>query len=471
MKRSSSFPKRVLLALPLLLGVTGFLNAGESFPNALFSSICMYAMNYQDTPPNLLVEAGRWTAPLATASGVLMVASALRERLRAYLCYCCGNSVAVYGPEPEKAALLAQLGGRGIDGGARFVRAQRYILLGNDSFDFYLQNQKMLEHSEVCLKCSSVLAQSVSAPGLRLFCPEETAARLFWKRQELYKRSAARGHRLDIVFAGFGRLGEELLIHGLQNNIFAPDQCITYHIFGADHAFPAIHTQLGEIGDPVRFHDTPWYTQISLLERADLILVLQQEDQLALTQNLLLAAHCPQLHVFAAETAGVKLLAQQERLKIIPWKRDAQSLEYILSDTLYRRAKRINLRYSHLYDGVVENEKNQEEQWALLDAFTRYSNISAADYHEVRLSMLEALGAAPDGAALSPELLELLAELEHIRWCRYHYLNNWRWGVPENGKRKDPDLRLHADLVPYQALTDDEKEKDRENIRILLSVD
>ena len=469
MNRSSSFPKLVLLSVPLLFGLTGFLTAGEFFPDALFNSICMYAMNYQDTPPNLLVEAGRWTAPLATVSGVLMAVSALQERLRAYLRYRRGNSVAVYGPGAEKAALLSQLGRRGIDGGARFVRAQQYILLGDDSFDFYLQNQKILQRSRVYLKCSSVPAQSVSAPGLRLFCPEETAARLFWKQQELYGRSAARGHRLDIVFLGFGRLGEELLTHGLQNNIFAPDQCITYHIFGSNRAFPDIHTQLGEIGDPVRFYDAPWYTQISLLDRADLILVLQQEDQLALTQNLLLASRCLRLHVFAAETAGVRLLAGQERLEIIPWEQDAQSLEYILGDTLYRRAKRINLRYAHLYGGVAENEKNQEEQWALLDAFTRYSNISAADYHEIRLSMLEALGAAAGGEALSPELLELLAELEHIRWCRYHYLNNWRWGAPENGKRKDMERRIHADLVPYQELTDSEKEKDRENIRILLA--
>ena len=84
--------------------------------------------------------------------------------------------------------------------------------------------------------------------------------------------------------------------------------------------------------------------------------------------------------------------------------------------------------------------------------------------------MLEAMGEPADPERLSPDRLELLSELEHIRWCRYHYLNNWQYGIPENGKSKDPVRRLHRDLVPYGQLTEEEKEKDRENIRILLSV-
>ena len=63
----------------------------------------------------------------------------------------------------------------------------------------------------------------------------------------------------------------------------------------------------------------------------------------------------------------------------------------------------------------------------------------------------------------------LLAELEHERWCRYHYLNNWRCGVPENGANKDPVRRLHVDLRPFSALKDAEKKKDYDNLRLLLS--
>ena len=86
----------------------------------------------------------------------------------------------------------------------------------------------------------------------------------------------------------------------------------------------------------------------------------------------------------------------------------------------------------------------------------------------MRLIMLADLG--QDAGHPSSDCMELLSELEHIRWCRYHYLNNWRYGVPENGKRKYPVQKIHADLVTYRDLTEGEKEKDRENIRILLSM-
>ena len=66
-----------------------------------------------------------------------------------------------------------------------------------------------------------------------------------------------------------------------------------------------------------------------------------------------------------------------------------------------------------------------------------------------------------DVTSLSPEQMELLAELEHIRWCRYHQFHNWRMGIPKNGARKDATLRIHKDLIPYDELTEEEKEKIR----------
>lgn len=72
-----------------------------------------------------------------------------------------------------------------------------------------------------------------------------------------------------------------------------------------------------------------------------------------------------------------------------------------------------------------------------------------------------------DAAGLSQKQMELPAELEHIRRCRYHQFHNWRMGIPENGARKDVALRIHKDLILYDELTKEEKEKDKDNIRML----
>ena len=50
------------------------------------------------------------------------------------------------------------------------------------------------------------------------------------------------------------------------------------------------------------------------------------------------------------------------------------------------------------------------------------------------------------------------ARLEHIRWCRFHFLNYWR--KAESGNRKDIALRLHPDLISYDDLPEKEREKD-----------
>lgn len=76
-------------------------------------------------------------------------------------------------------------------------------------------------------------------------------------------------------------------------------------------------------------------------------------------------------------------------------------------------------------------------------------------------------GSSMDAAGLSQKQMELLAELEHIRWCRYHQFHNWRMGIPKNGARKDATLRIHKDLIAYDELTEEEKEKDKGNIRML----
>ena len=463
----------ILLPLPLILGVYGFvILADEPFLDSVFNCVVMYVMNYGDTPPNFLVEIARWTAPLVMASFVVLAINSLERWAVSRWRYLWGGSVAVYGPEMEKETVLTQLGKRGISGQESFVKAERYILLNSESenFAFYQAHEKQLRGHQVYLKCESLPAQSISEPNLKLLCPEEIAARLFWRQRDVYFLWKNSSGTLKIVLLGFGKLGEELLCRGLQNNLFGPEQRLEYHVFGDCAAFLATHTSLQEISDPVIRHQEPWYDSLELLEQAQLLLVLQQEEQPALLQALLSTTLHREIDVFSSEEPALALLAQRERLRLFPWRTQTMELRFLFEDILYQRAKRINLRYAHLYQGVAETAENMETEWGKLDPFTRYSNISSADYHEIRLKLLQAQGLPSRAEELSAADMELLAELEHIRWCRYHYLNNWRFGRPEDGRAKDPIRRMHALLIPYDELSEAEKEKDRENIRVLLSI-
>ena len=472
MRQSNGIFRRLLLALPFVLGTWGFLLTGQRLTDAMFYTLQLYVLNYTVAAPNWLVDLARWTAPLATAGGVLLLLSALSRRVGAAWKYRVTESVAVYGPEELKKPVLAELGSRGVDGGTGFLRAKRYLLLGDqaENFRFWVEHSQALLSAEVYLRCDTLPGQSVSAPNLHLFQPTELAARLFWKQAALYPLSCARGHRLTIALVGCGQLGDALLYWGLQNNIFDPGQEITYRIFGRSESFPQLYPQLEHITDRLEFCPEGWKDHLPLLETADRILVLPAAGQEAIVSRLLELLPGKELDVLTESPFVIRMLDGQDRLRVFDVLLETLSARRIMDDDLLAAAKRINLRYAHLHAGVPETKANAEAQWEHLDAFTRYSNISSADYHEIRLQMIAAMGAKPDGTGLTPAQREHLAELEHIRWCRYHWLSNWRHGVPENGQAKDAAKRIHADLIPYAALTDADRQKDRDTIEVMLGL-
>ncbi|MCH5347933.1 MAG: hypothetical protein J1E40_01290 [Oscillospiraceae bacterium] len=56
--------------------------------------------------------------------------------------------------------------------------------------------------------------------------------------------------------------------------------------------------------------------------------------------------------------------------------------------------------------------------------------------------------------------IDTIAELEHIRWCRYHYINNWKYGSVRNDSE-----RIHNSLIPFAELSEEEKQKDVEAVK------
>lgn len=460
--------KYILLAVPFLAGTAGLLMTGEfTVTDAMFTSMLMYVANYGDAAPNMLVEFARWSALLASAGSIILILGRLRESLKNLYLYRKGGSVAVYGETAEETGFS---GMNIIRGEEDFVRAERYILLKDDAwnFAFVSRNAARLKETPVYMCTAIRRPQFVPGSSIRLFSIEEIAARLFWNSRDEYPVFRENGGHLDIVIIGEGRLTEELLYWGLQKLIFSAAQQITYHIFAKESSFAGLHPQLSRIEDPVVFHAEPWYAQKDLLEAADEVIITERKTPEVLTDALLSVLNRRQITVFAEDGLWLKFIDGQERIQLFLWKQLALQPAHIIGEDLQELSIRINLRYAHLYQGIEETEENGMREWQKLDSFTRYSNISAADYQQVRMNMLQDMGM--DISSLDDGTVDMLAELEHIRWCRYHYLNNWQYGIPENGKAKDNENRIHSLLVPYRMLSEEEKEKDRSNVRLLLSL-
>jgi hypothetical protein len=460
----------------------------------------MYGLNFgrdSGEPWNDWLEWARWLAPLATASGLVLAVDKLQVWLRRLMAKLSFNSVAVYGDSVDKDILLLELGWRGIDMGDKFVNARRYVLMGEEeeNLEFYERHYDRLQNRHVYLKSQSLPAQLDNDPKLHLFCPEELAARRFWKEYCPYTISKENDHKIKIVLLGFGKLGRELLEAGLQYNIFHPDQKIEYHVFGDEEDFLEVHWQLGQITDPVIFHDEPWRESMDMLKEAHMLVVVEQENQLDLLGKLALALPNKQFHVLAAAMVGAEMLSKGKAFVCYDWKEETLTMDCIANDRLHYLAMRINLQYANNYAiSVLEEQiskmkeelgaatqkdadtrklqrelkKAEKELWIKqnrvmardiglehewydnADDFGRYSSISAAEFYDVCVAVLE-------GQQVEDKL-ELLAELEHIRWCRYHYLHNWVRGP------KDKKRRIHHCLVDYAELPESEKQKDRDNI-------
>ena len=118
----------------------------------------------------------------------------------------------------------------------------------------------------------------------------------------------------------------------------------------------------------------------------------------------------------------------------------------------------------HLHEQYRANADFPVDEWSGLSEFHRNSNRLAALQRDVYQLVWEKWRGQTDETTL----LEYLAESEHMRWMAFHVMNGYRYD--EKGVSREQRLRMkvHPDLVAYHSLSEEGKEKDRENIRAAL---
>jgi hypothetical protein len=129
-------------------------------------------------------------------------------------------------------------------------------------------------------------------------------------------------------------------------------------------------------------------------------------------------------------------------------------------------ARRLHEAYCAEDRTASKGPANQE--WEVLAETYREANRASADHFDVKMRAvgrsLATAGAATE-ASLSEEEIELLARMEHDRWCAERLLNGWSYGGIRDNARK-----LHPDFVPWGQLSPQAKEKDRQNVRNMVEI-
>jgi hypothetical protein len=142
--------------------------------------------------------------------------------------------------------------------------------------------------------------------------------------------------------------------------------------------------------------------------------------------------------------------------------------ESVLGESLDQLARKAHEDYLRrkLAQGEAPGSRPSLRPWSELDEFYRESNRQQADHIPVKLRAIGCRaepappGAGTGGFAFTPDEVELLARMEHARWCARHLLDGWR-----RGDTRDELARTHPCLIPWEDLEERYRDNDRAAVR------
>ena len=335
-----------------------------------------------------------------------------------------------------------------------------------DALEYHAGAEKLCVPATVC--CRSPYGQGVLPKEILLFDEESISGRLFWQKNGL---TAAEKR---IILIGSGRRADTLLEQGLLYNVIFPGQALTYDVFNRkdDGGFVKNHYALldgalipDESGDRVVFHKEAWNDDPGFWEG-----VMEE------------ASYCRIILCFENDDDSLSVMTELKRQFNVSCRFflhpeenscDLFTPEYMLQDEINSLARALHQIY--------QKDASVKTSWEDLDDFRQRSNMAAADHLLMKIRILlddrDAAVTRPD-----PELCErafekwkeLLANpkkteqvtgllhTEHIRWMRFHLMNNWQY-APERDNAK----RKHPLLVPFRELSEEEKAKDANSYELL----
>lgn len=408
--------------------------------DSLYASIKLYSGSTEGgIPVGALLQIARFMALIATLSILIDIFNKMNDLVNR-LKLINSNATVVYGNSSYAEYVFESLDPKWrIRGEERFIdNASRYLIMFSDdteNLEFYNKYYEVLKDKNVYIMLEDISRQNIENPLITVFNIAENCARQYWKDYPVIQNE-------KIAIIGFESVGKNILLYGLQLNLIDPMQHFEYHIYGDGAEFRKEHTELDQMKpDEIIFHDDGVREFAELLDFDRIIICGRDENHNIVTASKLLVAapvNC-QIYIYAPNGDIVTNLFGKDRLVCFGSAKETASSDIIFNERSMEAARGQHEFYYKQYGGVP---------WEKLDSFKRYSNVSSSDYMSTINRLIE-----------KGMPVESLAELEHIRWCRYHYIHNWKYGA-----NTDSSKRIHNCLLPFSELSEEEKVKDIEAI-------
>ena len=389
----------------------------------------------------------------ANEAGTALAEDLQRKDAQAAIVFCnCGKQ------DAESAPLNARRVLRFAGDAAAFTQrvghaAEKTVFLMGESAAENYKAAAALTGNVDALYCRA--PETAGLPEVHFFEDAVCAARAYWLRHPLGDEETR------IVLVGDGRLARGLLNQSVLMNCRLPFKATAVHLFGDWREYRLCHPALARVfaaderdaaRDALVFHTGAWQEDPELLEQAHrIIFCADSPEKNAEEISLLLRCFPVTGRVYgAAEALPAPAVAFGDLREIC-------TAEIVMRSALDAQAQALHALYCRRTGETVS--------WESLSPFLKASNRAAADHLLTKLRLL-----LPDKAVtdITPEIrLEAAARWEamadrepcrrneHERWLRLYLLYNWRQG-PE----KDAARRTHPCIVPYEELSQAEREKD-----------
>jgi hypothetical protein len=321
----------------------------------------------------------------------------------------------------------------------RVEKTKSHIIMYSDdmkNLNFYEEHRNELEKRDVFISLNhidSYLLKSADEDNVR-----------FFNVYDSFKDS----YKLAII--GYGDVGKAVFKYGYLNNIYNLDQKIEYHIWGCDkYNEEYLENLVCGNDDSIFVHKSDYRDDIKLLSEMQRVIVTDG-DVIEIMQNLMWQNPSLNIDCYSEEGTDFSEFFGGKHISMFGDTTEILTEKNIKEERLYEQAKLVNYDYCLRYEKCEENslpdnyEHIVQEKWKKLSGFLRGSNIARADYCWIEKKNIE-----------KGFDEETIWRLEHIRWCRYHYYNRWSCG-----EKKDKEKRQHNLLVPFDDLPYDEKKKD-----------
>ncbi len=322
---------------------------------------------------------------------------------------------------------------------------------------------------------------------IRIFSMNERTSRVLFNKYppDIFNPVTADSPQVRVAIFGSGKLAQSMVIRLARLGHYAnlKKMKITLFHYGDSTVnklirnIPGIteHIEFENIDEQLELFDIEKFNKLNSEQRFEVVYLLCEDDSISsgILKKLTEADSPGNLNVVLTLTNPDGILSKWYKADLIDninlskfnLIEESFTKDALISEKIDELAKIIHSEYLNKLE-KRNPDKPSHQDWEFLPIDFKIQNREQADhiYIKLRAAGCEAVDISDNEKPAfkfedNPALVELLAKMEHNRWWAHMSLSGWKYGKERKDKKK-----IHPYLIPYEELTEEIKQYDRDTV-------